>query len=41
MSPHLKPWDDLDEEAKEYDREVLQDVFTAMSEAGVRVVPAH
>lgn len=41
MSPHLKPWDEIDEEAKEYDREVLEDVFTAMTEAGVRVVPAH
>lgn len=41
MSPHLKPWEEIDEEAKEYDREVLHDVFTAMTEAGVRVVPAH
>jgi hypothetical protein len=41
MSPHLKPWQEIDEEAKEYDREVLQDVFAAMTEAGVRVVPAH
>jgi len=41
MSPHLKPWDKIDEEAKEYDREVLHDVFTAMTEAGVRVVPTH
>jgi hypothetical protein len=41
MSPDLKPWDELDEEAKLYDREVLQDVFAAMAEAGVRVVPAH
>ena len=41
MSPHLKPWDEIDEEAKEYDREVLQDLFTAMTETGVRVVPAH
>ena len=41
MSPDLKPWDELDEEAKLYDREVLQDVFAAIAEAGVRVVPAH
>jgi TrkA-N domain/RyR domain len=41
MSPHLKPWDEIDEEAKEFDREVLEDVFAAMTDAGVRVVPAH
>ena len=41
MSPHLKPREEIDEEAKEYDREVLHDVFTAMTEAGVGVVPAH
>jgi hypothetical protein len=41
MSPHLETWEEIDEEAKEYDREVLHDVFTAMTEAGVRVVPAH
>jgi hypothetical protein len=41
LSPYLEPWDEIDEEAKEYDREVLQDVFEAMTEAGVRVVPAH
>jgi hypothetical protein len=41
MSPHLKPWDEIDEEARLYDREVLQDVFAAMVETGVRVVPAH
>ncbi len=39
MSPHLKPWEQIDEEAKEYDREVLQDVFTAMTEAEVGAVP--
>ncbi len=37
MSPHLVSWDKLDDEARVYDHEVVDDVLAAVAEAGIKV----
>ena len=39
MSPHLKPWAALDEEARDDDRGVLEDLFHALANKGIGAVP--
>jgi hypothetical protein len=35
LSPHLQPWTELDEEAKEYDREVVRDLPEVLARHGL------
>jgi hypothetical protein len=37
LSPHLVPWRDLDEEAKEYDREMIRDIPEVLAGQGLGV----
>jgi hypothetical protein len=39
LSPHLHPWTELDEETKEYDREVVRDLPAVLAAYGVGVCP--
>jgi hypothetical protein len=39
MSPHLKPWTALDEDARNADRGVLHDLFGALIGKGIGGVP--
>jgi voltage-gated potassium channel Kch len=39
VSPHLVPWQQLSEEAKEYDREVMRDLPSVLAEHGLGVRP--
>jgi hypothetical protein len=41
MSPHLLPWSELDEQAKEWDREVVADLPEVLAGQQVRVVPVR
>ncbi|HEX2299596.1 MAG TPA: RyR domain-containing protein, partial [Pseudonocardiaceae bacterium] len=35
LSPHLKPWTDLDEQAKDWDRDIVRDLPVALEQAGL------
>jgi hypothetical protein len=37
LSPHLQPWTELDEEAKEYDREVVRDLPEVLARHGLAI----
>ena len=35
LSPYLKPWDELDDEAKQWDREIIDTLPAALRQAGL------
>ncbi len=37
ISPHLRPWDELTEEVKEYDRETVRGIPEFLAKAGFEV----
>jgi hypothetical protein len=40
VSPHLRPWDELSEEARQYDREAVRTIDAALAAAGWGVAAA-
>jgi hypothetical protein len=38
-TPHLRPWDELDDDVKEYDREAVRNIPAALASAGWGVEP--
>ncbi|MBE9519349.1 MAG: Ryanodine receptor Ryr, partial [Bacteroidetes bacterium] len=37
ISPHLRPWDELTEKVKEYDRETVRGIPKFLAKAGFKV----